>query len=74
MHVFSISGDMLRAVVATGSPLGLRIKEVMDAGKLVNDDLMREMVEDALKSCKQGFLLDGFPRNQAQATMVRGGG
>ena len=71
--VACVVGDMLRAVVATGSPLGVRIKEVMDAGKLVNDELMKEMVEDALKSCEQGFLLDGFPRNQAQASMVRRG-
>ncbi len=64
---------MLRAVVATGSALGLKVKEVMDAGKLVNDELMGEMIEDALKSCDKGFLLDGFPRNKAQADMVRCG-
>lgn len=63
-------GDMLRSVVASGQPLGKKIKEVMDAGKLVNDDLMGEMIEDAIKGCEKGFLLDGFPRNVKQAEMV----
>lgn len=63
---------MLRSVVASGKPVGKKIKEVIDAGQLVNDDLMGEMIEDALKSCEKGFLLDGFPRNLKQAEMVRG--
>lgn len=62
---------MLRSVVAAGKPLGKKIKEVMDAGQLVNDQLMGEMIEDAVKSCDKGFLLDGFPRNLKQAEMVR---
>lgn len=62
---------MLRSVVSSGQPLGKKIKEVMDAGELVNDTLMGEMIEEAFKSCEKGFLLDGFPRNVKQAEMVR---
>ena len=66
----NFAGDMLRSVVASGQPLGKKIKEVMDAGQLVNDVLMGEMIEDAIKSCDKGFLLDGFPRNANQAALV----
>ena len=63
---------MLRAVIASGSPLGSKIKEVIDAGKLVDDQLIGQMIEDKLKQpeCQKGFLLDGFPRNIKQAEMV----
>ena len=66
------SGDMLRAVVASGSPLGTKIKEVMDAGKLVDDALIGQMIEEKFKEpeCQKGFLLDGFPRTLKQAQMV----
>ena len=63
------TGDMLRSAVKAGTPLGLQVKEIMEQGGLVPDDLMIELVQDrvALDDCKNGFLLDGFPRTLAQA-------
>ena len=63
------TGDILRAAIANGSELGLQIKEIVDSGRLVPDELVNALVAERIKQpdCQQGFLLDGFPRTVAQA-------
>jgi adenylate kinase len=63
------TGDMLRAAVAEGTELGKKAKSIMDAGRLVPDDVMIGIVRDVLRSpkVKNGFILDGFPRTVEQA-------
>ena len=63
------TGDMLRAAVKEGTPLGLAAKKVMDAGGLVSDDIIIGLVKDRLKQpdCANGYLFDGFPRTIPQA-------
>src|SRR6266704_6104099 len=63
------TGDLLRAAVAKGTPLGLKAKEAMDQGKLVDDDIVLGMIRERLADpdVSRGFILDGFPRNLAQA-------
>ncbi|WP_431635565.1 adenylate kinase [Dyella sp. KULCS107] len=66
------TGDMLRAAVAAGTPLGMKAKAVMDAGHLVSDDILLGMLEERLAQddARNGFILDGYPRNLAQASAL----
>lgn len=68
------TGDLLREEVGRGTELGRRIREKIDAGQLVDDELVLRMVRDNLDAprCKNGFLLDGFPRTCGQAEKVCG--
>ena len=70
------TGDMLRAAVKEGTPLGLEAKKVMDAGGLVSDDIIIGLVKEriALDDCANGFLFDGFPRTIAQAEAFKNDG
>ena len=63
------TGDILRAAVQNGTPLGLQVKSVLDAGELVSDDLVNQLVEDRFQEpdAEPGAVLDGFPRNIGQA-------
>jgi adenylate kinase len=70
------TGDMLRAAIKAGTPLGMAAKKVMDAGGLVSDDIMIGLVKDRLKDadCANGYLFDGFPRTIAQADAMKDAG
>jgi adenylate kinase len=67
------TGDMLRAAVKAGTPLGLAAKKVMDAGQLVSDDIIIGLVKERLREpdCVKGYLFDGFPRTIPQAEALR---
>lgn len=67
------TGDMLRAAVKAGTPLGIEAKKVMDAGQLVSDGLIINLVKERLteKDCENGYLFDGFPRTIPQADALK---
>jgi len=70
------TGDMLRAAIKAGTEMGKMAKEAMDSGKLVTDEIIIGLVKDRIAEddCKNGFLLDGFPRTLAQADAVKDAG
>ncbi|HEU0234098.1 MAG TPA: adenylate kinase [Gallionella sp.] len=70
------TGDMLRAAVKAGTPLGVAAKKVMDAGGLVSDDIIINLVKERIKDadCTNGFLFDGFPRTIPQAQAMKDAG
>ncbi|CAM5384992.1 adenylate kinase [Thauera mechernichensis] len=70
------TGDMLRAAVKAGTPLGIEAKKVMDAGGLVSDDIIIGLVKDRLlqDDCKAGYMFDGFPRTIPQADAMKDAG
>jgi len=70
------TGDMLRAAVKAGTPLGIQAKAVMEAGQLVSDDLIINLVKEriAQPDCARGFLFDGFPRTIPQADAMKDAG
>ncbi|GGO82405.1 adenylate kinase [Marinobacterium nitratireducens] len=70
------TGDMLRAAVKAGTPLGIKAKEVMDAGQLVSDEIIIGLVKEriAQDDCAKGFLFDGFPRTIPQADALKEAG
>ena len=66
------TGDMLRAAVASGSEMGQQAKKVMEAGELMPDEIMIEIISERIDQpdCENGFILDGFPRTSPQATAL----
>lgn len=66
------TGDMLREAQASGTPLGMRCKAIMDAGDLVSDDVIEEIITERIREddCKKGFILDGAVRTLGQAEMI----
>ncbi len=70
------TGDMLRAAVKAGTPLGLEAKKIMDSGALVSDDLIINLVKERIAEpdCAAGFLFDGFPRTIPQADAMKAAG
>ncbi|VUD56504.1 Adenylate kinase [Thalassocella blandensis] len=80
MEAFGIpqisTGDMLRSAVKAGTPLGLKVKDIMSTGGLVSDEIIIDLVKERINQadCKDGFLLDGFPRTIPQAEALTASG
>ncbi len=80
MEAFGIpqisTGDMLRAAVKAGTPLGVKVKDIMASGALVSDDIIIDLVKERIEQddCKDGFLFDGFPRTIPQAEALSASG
>lgn len=70
------TGDMLRAAIKAGTPLGVAAKKIMDAGQLVSDDIVTALVKERLAQpdCASGYLFDGFPRTLPQADAMKSAG
>lgn len=70
------TGDMLRAAVKAGTPLGIKVKEVMSSGGLVSDETIIALIQERIKDqdCANGFLFDGFPRTIPQAEALKNNG
>ncbi|MDZ4202233.1 MAG: adenylate kinase [Gallionella sp.] len=70
------TGDMLRAAIKAGTPLGIAAKKVMDGGNLISDDIIIDLVKERIKEadCANGFLFDGFPRTIPQAQAMKDAG
>ena len=70
------TGDMLRAAVKAGTPVGQAAKKIIESGKLVSDDVIVNLVIERMKApdCRNGYLFDGFPRTIAQAEAIRNSG
>ncbi len=66
------TGDLLRSAVSAGTPLGRKAKAAMDAGELVSDQLVMQLLDERLRQadCNDGFILDGFPRSRSQARLL----
>lgn len=73
-HIPQVStGDMLRSAIQAGTTLGRQVKQIMDEGKLVSDEIMIQLVKERINQpdCNRGFLLDGFPRTTPQAEALK---